>query len=104
MDIREVVHLPDGKIVWIYKLNGLFTVRQHLARLPTIDPNTRTLLLCGFPNVGKSSFINKVGIILIDSQSAGLCVYNVAAPWALNTEKKQLENGVSLLPLIYLQA
>lgn len=36
-------------------------VRQHLSRLPTIDPNTRTLLLCGYPNVGKSSFINKVG-------------------------------------------
>eukprot|EP01119_Soliformovum_irregulare_P002399 TRINITY_DN12657_c0_g1_i1.p1 TRINITY_DN12657_c0_g1~~TRINITY_DN12657_c0_g1_i1.p1 ORF type:complete len:644 (-),score=206.18 TRINITY_DN12657_c0_g1_i1:40-1971(-) len=35
-------------------------VRQHLARLPSIDPNTRTLLLCGFPNVGKSSFLNKV--------------------------------------------
>lgn len=37
-----------------------FAVRQHLSRLPTIDPNTRTLLLCGYPNVGKSSFINKV--------------------------------------------
>lgn len=55
-------------------------VRQHLSRLPTIDPATRsvieacyssvlcwwqiiafrTLILCGFPNVGKSSFINKV--------------------------------------------
>lgn len=35
-------------------------VRQHLARLPSIDPNTRTLLLCGYPNVGKSSFMNKV--------------------------------------------
>ncbi|OQR76501.1 GTP-binding protein CRFG/NOG1-like [Tropilaelaps mercedesae] len=35
-------------------------VRQHLSRLPSIDPNTRTLLLCGYPNVGKSSFINCV--------------------------------------------
>lgn len=35
-------------------------VRQHLSRLPSIDPNTRTLLLCGYPNVGKSSFINKL--------------------------------------------
>lgn len=35
-------------------------VRQHISRLPSIDPNTRTLLICGFPNVGKSSFINKI--------------------------------------------
>jgi len=35
-------------------------VRQHLSRLPTIDPSTRTLVLTGFPNVGKSSFINQV--------------------------------------------
>uniref|UniRef100_A0A914XAA0 Nucleolar GTP-binding protein 1 n=1 Tax=Plectus sambesii TaxID=2011161 RepID=A0A914XAA0_9BILA len=35
-------------------------VRQHLSRLPSIDPNTRTLILCGFPNVGKSSLINKL--------------------------------------------
>jgi len=35
-------------------------VRQHLARLPSIDPNTRTLLITGYPNVGKSSFMNKV--------------------------------------------
>ena len=41
-------------------LRYLEQVRQHLARLPSIDPNTRTLLVCGFPNVGKSSFINKV--------------------------------------------
>lgn len=39
-------------------------VRQHVARLPSIDPNTRTLLVCGFPNVGKSSFMNKVCIAL----------------------------------------
>jgi len=41
-------------------LQYLEQVRQHLARLPSIDPNTRTLLICGFPNVGKSSFLNKV--------------------------------------------
>ena len=33
-------------------------VRQHMSRLPAIDPNTRTLLVCGYPNVGKSSFMN----------------------------------------------
>ncbi|CAD6224455.1 unnamed protein product [Miscanthus lutarioriparius] len=35
-------------------------IRQHMARLPSIDPNTRTVLICGYPNVGKSSFMNKV--------------------------------------------
>mmetsp|Transcript_18243 Transcript_18243/g.25283 ORF Transcript_18243/g.25283 Transcript_18243/m.25283 type:complete len:672 (+) Transcript_18243:130-2145(+) len=41
-------------------LQYLEQVRQHMSRLPTIDPNTRTLLVCGYPNVGKSSFMNKV--------------------------------------------
>merc|ERR1719308_508157 len=41
-------------------LQYLEQVRQHLSRLPTIDPNTRTLIITGFPNVGKSSFINKI--------------------------------------------
>lgn len=35
-------------------------VRQHLSRMPSIDPYNRTILVCGFPNVGKSSFINKI--------------------------------------------
>ena len=34
-------------------------VRQHMGRLPSIDPNTRSLLVCGYPNVGKSSFMNR---------------------------------------------
>lgn len=43
-------------------------VRQHLARLPSIDPATRTLLIAGFPNVGKSSFINKITRADVDVQ------------------------------------
>ncbi|VYS45612.1 unnamed protein product [Arabidopsis thaliana] len=43
-------------------------VRQHIARLPSIDPNTRTLLICGCPNVGKSSFMNKVTRADVDVQ------------------------------------
>lgn len=35
-------------------------VRQHLGRLPSIDPNTRTLVICGYPNVGKSSFLKTI--------------------------------------------
>lgn len=41
-------------------LSYLEQVRQHLSRLPSIDPYTRTIIVCGFPNVGKSSFINKI--------------------------------------------
>lgn len=41
-------------------LTYLEQVRQHLSSLPTIDPYTRTIIICGFPNVGKSSFINKI--------------------------------------------
>lgn len=43
-------------------------VRQHMSRLPAIDPTTRTLLICGYPNVGKSSFINKVTRADVDVQ------------------------------------
>ncbi|CAA7260765.1 unnamed protein product [Cyclocybe aegerita] len=43
-------------------------VRQHISRLPNIDPNTRTLIICGYPNVGKSSFINKVTRADVDVQ------------------------------------
>lgn len=54
-----------GRMVKILKrqaqnLTYLEEVRQHVSRLPSIDPNTRTIIICGFPNVGKSSFINKV--------------------------------------------
>lgn len=43
-------------------------VRQHISRLPSIDPSARTLLICGYPNVGKSSFINKVTRADVDVQ------------------------------------
>eukprot|EP00736_Rhodelphis_marinus_P004017 Rmarinus@m.25921 len=54
-----------GRMCTVMKKQGpsltyLDEVRQHLARLPSIDPNTRTLLVCGYPNVGKSSFMNKI--------------------------------------------
>jgi nucleolar GTP-binding protein len=41
-------------------LGYLEEVRKHLARMPSIDPLTRTLIVTGFPNVGKSSFVNNV--------------------------------------------
>jgi len=43
-------------------------VRKHLSRLPALDPTARTLLLCGFPNVGKSSFMNKITRAEVDVQ------------------------------------
>ncbi|KAK8705582.1 hypothetical protein V6N13_049180 [Hibiscus sabdariffa] len=43
-------------------------IRQHMARLPSIDPNTRTILICGYPNVGKSSFMNKITRADVDVQ------------------------------------
>jgi nucleolar GTP-binding protein len=49
-------------------LEYLESVRQHMARLPAIDPATRTLLIAGFPNVGKSSFVNKVTRADLDVQ------------------------------------
>ncbi|GKY96019.1 hypothetical protein MPSEU_000562400 [Mayamaea pseudoterrestris] len=41
-------------------LSYLEEVRKHMSRLPALDPNTRTILMCGLPNVGKSSFMNKI--------------------------------------------
>lgn len=43
-------------------------VRQHLARLPAINPNDRTLIVCGYPNVGKSSLMNKLTRANVDVQ------------------------------------
>lgn len=49
-------------------LGYLEQVRQHLSRLPSIDPSSRSLIVCGFPNVGKSSFMNKVTRADVDVQ------------------------------------
>jgi len=53
-------------------LSYLEEIRKHLGRLPSIDPNSRTLLITGFPNVGKSSFMNKVTHADVEVQPYGL--------------------------------
>ena len=41
-------------------LSYLEEVRKHLARIPSIQPFERTILVTGYPNVGKSSFVNSI--------------------------------------------
>lgn len=43
-------------------------VRMHLQRLPVIQTTARTLLLAGFPNVGKSSFVNRLSNANVEVQ------------------------------------
>jgi nucleolar GTP-binding protein len=49
-------------------LGYLEEVRKHLGRLPQIDTNSRTLIVTGYPNVGKSSFMNNVTNANVDVQ------------------------------------
>ena len=70
---KQLKRAALGRMATIMKrqkdaLAYLEQVRMHLARLPSIDPNTRTLLICGYPNVGKSSFMNKVTRAEVDVQ------------------------------------
>lgn len=50
-------------------LGYLEEVRKHMSRLPMIKPTERTLILTGFPNVGKSSFLNNISKANVDVQS-----------------------------------
>jgi nucleolar GTP-binding protein len=49
-------------------LSYLEEVRKHMARMPAIDTNARTLILTGYPNVGKSSLINNLTKANVDVQ------------------------------------
>eukprot|EP00882_Tetradesmus_deserticola_P028687 GHRQ01031960.1.p1 GENE.GHRQ01031960.1~~GHRQ01031960.1.p1 ORF type:complete len:418 (+),score=228.16 GHRQ01031960.1:140-1393(+) len=60
---KELKRAALGRMCTLMKgqdasLKYLEQVRQHMSRLPGIDPNARSLLLCGYPNVGKSSMMN----------------------------------------------
>lgn len=70
---KQLKRAAMGRMATIVKrlkdpLLYLEQVRQHLGRLPSIDPNTRTLLICGYPNVGKSSFLRAVTRAEVDVQ------------------------------------
>jgi nucleolar GTP-binding protein len=74
---KQLKRAALGRMATIMKrqkdpLAYLEQVRQHISRLPAIDPNTRTLLICGYPNVGKSSFVNKVTRADVDVQPVSL--------------------------------
>lgn len=49
-------------------LGYLEEVRKHLGRLPQVDTSSRTLIITGYPNVGKSSFMNNVTNANVDVQ------------------------------------
>ncbi len=70
---KQLKRAALGRMMTVLKklkasLGYLEEVRKHLSRLPALDPNTRTLLLTGYPNVGKSSFMNKVTRADVDVQ------------------------------------
>lgn len=70
---KELKRAALGRMATLVKklkdpLAYLEQVRQHLGRLPAIDPNTRTLVICGYPNVGKSSFLRCITKADVDVQ------------------------------------
>lgn len=61
---KQLKRAALGRMATIMRRNKdplayLEQVRQHISRLPAIDPSTRTLVVCGYPNVGKSSFFEQ---------------------------------------------
>ena len=66
-------------------------VRKHMARLPTINPYERTILITGYPNVGKSSFINCVSRANVEVQPYP---FTTKALYIGHTEHKNLRYQV----------
>ncbi|CAI9767469.1 unnamed protein product [Fraxinus pennsylvanica] len=66
-------------------------IRQPMARLPSIDPNARTILICGYPNVGKSSFIDKITMVNVDVQP---CAFTTKSLFVGHTDYKCLRAAV----------
>jgi len=53
---RMVTMMRKQKNTFVF----LEDIRQHISRLPCIDPTTQSVILTGCPNVGKSSFMDLV--------------------------------------------
>lgn len=62
-----------------------------MSRLPTINPYERTILLTGYPNVGKSSFINAVSKANVEVQPYP---FTTQALYVGHTEYKNLRYQV----------
>lgn len=77
-------------------------VRQHISRLPAIDPNTRTLIICGYPNVGKSSFINKITRADVDVQPVSWNVLRVALVTCKEEQRRLTRVHVHVLSMLSL--
>lgn len=58
-------------------LEYLEEVRKHLSRLPIIDPFLPSVLLFGYPNVGKSSFMNEVTKAEVDISEVPFSTQNL---------------------------
>lgn len=52
-------------------------IRKHIGRLPSIDPFAPTILFFGYPNVGKSSLINKMTRAKVEVSSMPFSTQNL---------------------------
>ena len=58
-------------------LTYLEEVRRHLGRLPNVDAFSPSVLIFGFPNVGKSSFLNRVSNANVEVSSMPFSTQNL---------------------------
>lgn len=63
-------------------------IRKHIGRLPSIDPYSPTILFFGYPNVGKSSLINKMTRAKIEVSSMPFSTQNL---YVGHTEFKNIQ-------------
>jgi nucleolar GTP-binding protein len=69
-------------------LTYLEEVRRHLGRLPNIDAFAPTVLVFGFPNVGKSSFLNVVSNANVEVSSMPFSTQNLFVGHCLHNNVK----------------